>query len=399
MTMLSRTAALVAGLLVAPGAGAANASFQDFFFNVCSNPTGALVQRCADTNNAAGDLSGDSESSLNPSQALGHGRVQIDGVRARDDGQGGETATLDAGSFSLRATLHGSRFDRARGPSLVEERALDGDAHGLDLGIDWLRSETTVLGVVLGLDRRDYEFAAEAPGVNFTPQRRSGSADVDQTMLSLFASFALGSASYIDFSGGLGWTDGDYRRTSVFQESRRMVAQTNTDVRGSADGRVRWLSVDAGRDFSRADWSFGLFGGATWARSTIDAYSEVDVSGSGLAMRFEGIERSSLLGIAGARAAYTFSTSTGVLVPQLQLQWQNEFDDDAETVDASFLLDGDGTRFRLVGDRPDRSFAELSLSVAAVFGAGWSAFFDYSRLLANDDLDRDAFSLGLRKEL
>lgn len=384
--------------MCAGAAAAQNPAFQTFFFAACVNPTGALAQRCAETQNALGDLSGDSESSLNPSQSLGHGRVQIDGVRARSDGQPGETATLDAGPFALRFTVHRSRFDRGRGSSPVQERGLDGDGRGFDLGVDYIRSESMVLGAVLGIERRDYAFAAEAPGVNFTPQAQSGSADIDQTMLSAFASFALGADAYVDVSGGWGRSEGDYRRTSVFQESTRTVTQRNTDLRGSADGSLRWLSIDAGRDFVRESLSLGIYGGATWTRSAIDSYSEQDVSGTGLAMRFEGLERGSLLGVLGTRLAYTFSTATGVIVPQLEVQWQNEFDDDAETIDASFLLDSQGNRFRLQGDRPDRSFGQVGLSLLAVFGGGWSAFVDYSRLVARDDFDRDLFSLGLRRE-
>jgi outer membrane autotransporter protein len=398
MSHPSKLALLIACLLQAGVAVAANAPFQTFFFAACVNPIAALAQRCADTQNAQGDLSGDSESSLNPSQALGHGRVQIDGVRAREDGIQGEVATLDAGPFALRLTLRGSGFERRRGTSLAEERGLDGDARGGDLGLDYRLSERTVVGAVLGIDRSDYDFAAEAAGVNFTPQARAGAAAVDQTMLSLFASHAIGETAYVDLSAGHGRTEGSYRRTSVFQESTRTVAQTNTNLRGRADGSLRWLSIDAGRDFLREALTFGVYGGATWARSTIDSYSEQDVSGSGLAMRFEGLERGSLLGVVGARLSYTFSTGAGVILPQLQAQWQNEFDDDPETLDASFLLDADATRFRLQGDRPDRTSGEVGVSLAAVFSNGWSAFFDYTRLVARDDFDRDLFSAGLRRE-
>ncbi len=399
--MSMRTRALLVGSFLAcasTGANSANPPFQQFFFNVCSNPTGALAQRCAETPNAGGDLSGDSESSLNPSQTLGHGRAQVDGAQARADGVPGDTATLELGRWALRFSVHGARFDRDRGSTAVEERAVDGDSRGADFGLDYRISDTASIAAVLGIDRSDADYAAENPGTNFTPQRSAGSAEIDLTMLSVVAAFALGTDGYLALSAGQGWSDGEFRRTSVFQESTRTLAQRNTDVRGRADGRLRWLGIDGGRDFVRESWSFGLYGGATWARSSTDAYSEDDLSGTGLAMRFEGFERGSLLGVVGASAAYTFSTASGVFVPQLRAQWQNEFDDDAETVDASFLLDASATRYRLEGERPDTSYGEIGFSLVAVFGGGWNAFFDYTRLVSRDDFGRDLVSLGVTRD-
>ncbi|MFA5683129.1 MAG: autotransporter outer membrane beta-barrel domain-containing protein [Lysobacteraceae bacterium] len=398
MSMLSRTALALGTLLAAHTAGAANAPFQDFFFNVCANASGALAQRCAETPNGLGDLSGDSESSLNPSQALGHGRVQIDGIRARTDGLPGETAVIEAADFTLRISAHGSRMERDRGDTLAEERGLDGDGRDFDIGLDYRLSERTVIGALLGLSRHDYDFVAEAPGNNFTPQRRAGSADIDSTQFSLFASFTLGDDGYLFLSGGYGWTEGEYQRTSVFQESTRSLTQRNTDLRGDADGSLRWLSLDMGRDFVRDELGFGYYGGLTWARSSIDGYSEQDLSGSGLAMRLEGIGRSSLQGVLGATLSRTISGRAGVFVPQLRAQWQHEFDDDAEAIEASYLLDPAATRFRLQGERPDRGSGEIGLSLTGILGGGWSVYADYARLFSRDDLRRDRLSLGLLRE-
>ena len=70
------TAALA--LLLATSGQAANAPLQDLFFAACVNPQANLAVRCAQTTGGLGDLSSDSESSLNPSQGLGsaNGRRQ-----------------------------------------------------------------------------------------------------------------------------------------------------------------------------------------------------------------------------------------------------------------------------------------------------------------------------------
>ena len=55
-------------------------------------------------------------------------------------------------------------------------------------------------------------------------------------------------------------------------------------------------------------------------------------------------------------------------------------------------------RLWLQGERPDRSHGELGFSLVAVFGGGWNAFFDYSRLLARDDFERDRISVGVTRD-
>lgn len=397
MVRMSTLGVAVFMALAAGSAPAANAPLQTLFFAACSNPTGALAARCAQTQNGQGNLSGDSESSLNPSQALAHNRVSADAAQTRADGRH-EGERVEIGPFGLLVNLRGSAFERERGSSVVEERALDGDSHGGDIGIDYRYSDRIVVGALLGLDRTRYDFGAENPGTNFAPQRNAGSGDVDQTWLGLYASFAIGEGGYVDLNAGYGWTDGEYERRSVFQESTRQVPQVNSNVAGDADGSVSWLGLSAGHDFQFDAVGLGLYGGVTWTRSEIDAYDERDLSGSGLAMRFSGSDRDSTIGHAGLRLSYAASTGNGVLVPQLRAEYQHEFEDAAESVSAGFLLDSAGNRFTLAGDRPDTSGAEVGFSVVGVFADGWNAYADYARLVSRDDYDRYRFALGVRKE-
>lgn len=60
-------AATLGVALASSGARADNAPFQAFFFSVCGGASGVLAARCNETPDGLGNLSGDSESSLNPS--------------------------------------------------------------------------------------------------------------------------------------------------------------------------------------------------------------------------------------------------------------------------------------------------------------------------------------------
>jgi outer membrane autotransporter protein len=404
------TLATAGWLLAMPSAEAANADYQAFFFRVCGTASGTLAARCDETPGGLGNLSGDSESSLNPSQNLSHNLSPIGtaqtrskaarerGERLRDEGPSVEApaARVDSGPFSLLVNVHGTWFDREVADD--RERGFDGDSAAAEIGLDYRISDRAVLGAVLGIERLQYDFDAEAPGVNFTPAPVAGDVDVHNTYLTLFASFALGESGFIEAAGGFEQSDGDYRRNSVFQESTRTLPQTEVRVAGNADGTTAWASVNAGYDFHHGAASFGPYAGVTWTRAELDPYTEQDLNDSGLAMSFGGTARKSTLVHAGLRASRAFGTGAGVLVPQLRVEYQRELEDDAPTAVSRFALDPAGTQYGLTGGTGDDDAINAGLSLAAILPNGWMVFADWAILLDNDAIDRQRATFGLRKE-
>jgi uncharacterized protein YhjY with autotransporter beta-barrel domain len=405
----SLSAAIAGALLAVPAAEAADPEFQDFFFDVCQSPAGALATRCAETPAAGGDLSGDSESSLNPSQNLSHNQPAISvaqtrskearerGEKLRDDDAEAGTPVA-AGPFSLLVNLHGTWFDRDPDLLVDQERGVDGGSEAAEIGLDYRLSDRTVLGAIAGFERMDYDFDAEAPGVNFVPASQAGDADSDNVYLTVFASWTVGTRGYLELAGGYEQNEGSYRRNSVFQESTRTIAQTNVIVEGDADGDVQWASLNGGFDINRGAFNFGPYAGLTKTRATVDRYVERDLNGSGLNMQFNETTRDSLLGHAGLRASYVASTGIGIVIPQLRVEFHHEFEDDAQDAIAQFALDSSGTEYQLLGDEPDTDSINAGFSIAFVLPNGWMPFFDFSVLLENDSLDRQRATLGLRVE-
>jgi hypothetical protein len=405
------TLAAAISLLAQSPAQAANAGFQAFFFSVCGTATGALAARCAQTPGGLGNLSGDSESSLNPSQNLSHnlspiGTAQTRSKAARErgerlreeEGPAGDApaARIDAGPISLLVNAHGTWF--GRDPEGELGRGLDGDSAAAEIGLDYRVSGRAVIGAILGLERVRYDFDAEAPGANFTPAPEAGEVDADNRYLTVFGSFAFGEGGFVEIAGGYEQSDGDYRRFSVFQESTRTLPQTEVRVEGNADGTTTWASLNAGYDFHRDAASFGPYAGVTWTRAELDPYAERDLNGSGLAMTFDGSDRSSTLVHAGVRASRAFGTGAGVVVPQLRVEYQRELEDDAPTAVSRFVLDPAGTGYALSGAKDDDDAINAGLSVAAVLPNGWMAFADWAILLDSEGADRQRATLGLRKE-
>lgn len=110
-----------------------------------------------------GELSGDSEDSLNPSQprssndrSLARARDKSKEVQARTERlreqeqvpqQTGviKAGKLDIGPASMFVNLRGSDFDRDR-EATDTERGFDGDSLGIEVGVDYRLSDRVVVG-------------------------------------------------------------------------------------------------------------------------------------------------------------------------------------------------------------------------------------------------------------
>ncbi len=385
---------------------AANPAYQDFLFQVCgAGAVAALADRCAQTAGGLGNVSGDSETSLNPSQNLGHNQSPLAtaagrGQQARERGDStrdAEAAKVELGPFSLLAHVNQSDFERSAAGEL--ERGFEGDSRAVEAGFDYRLSERTVLGLIAGYSRTEYEFFADAEGVNFAPPTRAGQSEGDTVSLTAYASWAFEHGGYLDFALGFDQGNRTLRRTPVFQESTRTIPQINALLEGEVDGDSQWISLGAGREFTRDAFSAGLYGGVTWGKSRLDAYEERDLNSSGLAMRFAASERETLLGHVGLRSSYTFSTAHGIVVPHLRVEYSHDFEDALSTVGASFVLDSAGTVLQLAGAPRDEDQFEVGAGVMGVFSNGWQPFLDVDLLLGNDALDRTRITLGVRVEL
>jgi uncharacterized protein YhjY with autotransporter beta-barrel domain len=411
-TILAIVTASATGLAAAPQPSpAANAAFQTFFFNVCPGSTGELAARCAQTPGAAGNVSGDSESSLNPSQNLSQslaplGLAQVRGAesrdrgeRARDEGEATQVAaaTIDVGPVAVLVNARGTWFERDRDPVTDQERGLDGDSRGLEIGFDRRMSDRSYVGLLLAAEKTEYDYDAELPGVNFVPASSAGDAETDEYSLTGYLTFNTSARSFLELSAGYVKQDHSFRRNSVFQETTRTVAQTDVRTEGETDGDVLWGSLNIGFDWNSGSSTFGPYAGVTYARSEIDGYVERDLNNSGLNMAFGATERTSTLGHIGLRFDHAVSTGSGVFVPQLRVEYLYEFEDDVPEATASFALDAQAAQYLFSGDEPDSGVVNAGVGATFILPGGWIWFLNYD-YLANGDLDRQRATIGLRAE-
>lgn len=400
------TALAAVACTAAPATQAANPAFQNFFFTVCQNPTAALAARCGETAAGQGNLSGDSESSLNPSQALSNNQSPLslahsrgEQVREYSAASREDDRSLEASKFGLLFVGRGAWDDQDRMVDVDAERGFSSDAQAFDFGFESRVSERVAIGLLATYEAISGEFVPERPGANFAPVGNAGDVDVRSWGLAAYLSAQLGEGGFLDLAAGYVDSQFELERRAVFQESGRVVPQTNVATTADADGQQLWATANAGFDWSDGAWTWGLYASALWAESAQDPYDERDVSGSGLAMHFDVADRQSLLGTAGARASRAIKTSFGVVVPQLRVDYVREFELDGQDATASFLLDAQRSTFTFAGDEPDDSYGVAAFGIAAILPGGWMPYLSVDAIVGGDEQDRYRVALGLRREL
>lgn len=410
-------------LLVYPftASHAQNAAFQDFFVQVCSDePIETLSERCNETLNddsniPIGDLSGDSESSLNPSQTLSSNdralararekskktQDRLANLRAESERAAGtqesDQITLSVGSLNVFFNGRFSSFDFDRDESDTE-RGFDGDIIGLEVGIDRQLSATSVIGGTLSFEQNDSEFDSDQPGRNFVPQSDEGKIDSDSISISIFGSHFLNESFYFEGSAGYGTTDFDLRRNVVFQESDREVPQTDVRTKGDTDGTELWASIGIGYNRYHGAVNINPYARATFAQSDIDGYTEEDLNNSGLNLTITDNDRDSATTDIGVGLSRGFNKDWGVLVAQGFLEWEHEFDKDAQSTATAFVLDAAGNTFTLSGEDPDEDYFNLGGGFTWILPNGWIPFVNATAVLGYEDLNRYNITFGLRLE-
>jgi len=406
---LAMGATLLSASLLASQAWGTNEALQSFLFQACAGATGALATRCGETPGGAGDVSGDSESSLNPSQTLSAGDAALDvaeqrgrELRERLHPSAGDAATgerVALGPVNFLFNLRQGETERDRRVDLDPERSYEIEESSAEVGLDITLDDRLTLGGWVQWQQSELEFAGEAPGVNFTPFADAGSVDTDALGVTLYASLQVGDRGYVDASLGYQQQELDIARNAVFQETTRTVPQTAVLTRADTDGETLSATLNAGWSRSLGSWTVTPYAGLTYIDSETDAYREQDASGSGLALTVADSEQSALIGQLGFSLNRAISLEGWVLVPQLRTEYVAELDRDRAEAAVRFVNDAAATPFALRGDEFAEDRLDLAFGLVGVFPNGWIPFLEYQVSTGADDLERYRIAAGLRVAL
>ncbi len=395
---IRRAVIVVAPLLVMSWtpSHAANQAYADFLGTVCNQgATGNLnAVACA-------GASGDSQSSLNPSQPLAsndqplaRAREKAESAQREETGSGAPSDTVDIGPFSLLVNGRGNWFER---DAANGERAYDGDSYSLELGLDRRLSERAVIGGFVSYDHTDINFDRE-DATDFTASLNPGGTQVDSGNLVVFGAYNVTPAAYLEAAAGYGFSDYEFRRNAVAQQTGAAIDDFDLVLTsGDSNGHDYWFSFGGGYDANRGAVDYGVFARVTWARSRIDGYREKDLNASGFALLVDDAKRTSLTTTLGVRASRAVSFDWGVLVPAVRVEYEHEFEDDPSSVTSAFI-DVPELTFSPARDDPDQDWFNLALGTQFILPGGLMPFFEAQARLGQRDVDRYQVVLGVRSE-
>ena len=306
------------------------------------------------------------------------------------EGEGGGEVGAEFSRWGFFATGTFGRGDRDANET---QPGFDFDTQGITAGIDYRYSDSLILGMALGYNSQDSDVENDL-----------GSLDSSGWSVSGYATMFKGDSWYAD--GVFTWTrnDYDFDRRVRYDIGSLTGGTTRVDqvASGSTDGDQLGLTFSFGRDFSYGAWNVGPYARAEYTSIDFDRYTErmsdPDAPGGGLAMEVEDRELTSTLGVLGGKASYTVSTSWGVLMPNLQVEWLHEFEDDPDALITRFVNDPTGTAILIPSDTVDQNYFNVGLGLSGVFASGRSAYLYYEHRAGQSDYSLDSLAIGVRIE-
>ncbi|HFD12126.1 MAG TPA: autotransporter outer membrane beta-barrel domain-containing protein [Crenotrichaceae bacterium] len=271
--------------------------------------------------------------------------------------------------------------------SSINQLGFDFDNWGGTLGVDYRVTDDLVAGAAFTYLNTDADLDSSA-----------GNVESDSYTGTIYATYSHASGFYIDGAASYGAIDFDISRRIQYTLPTDVV---NTTAKGDPDGSQYSFGMGIGYQFSVASATIEPFARADYQEYEIDSYRET--GGQGWGERFSKQRVRSLPTSVGLRLSNAFSTSWGILQPQVHGAWHHQFKDDSRTITTSFLGDGatsnrTATQFSIVTEGPDRDYYTVGASVNATFANGISAFVAYNTLLGYRDVDSHRVTFGGRLE-
>lgn len=337
---------------------------------------------------SAGASGATQTSTLLPSAAI---EERLSRTRDGEDETDASSADIDiGGGISLFVT--GEYEEREKdGTSFQDET--DSDNSTLTIGTDYPFSEKLVGGVALSVKNEDGDFDS------------GGGFDNDALGVFLYGSFLPAERFFVDVVVGYTNIDLDIERQPFYEigvddplgDVRAPLTGTSSSDDANADELT--ASVLLGYDYPIGKYTVGPRAGVQFKQTDFDGYSET--GDSGLELRYDDHSIISRRIVLGLFASAAISTGTAVLVPQVSVDYIHEFEDDRDSISASFVEDlrANPRKFKFETDDPESEWLEIGAGLVAVFPNDVQAFANFSAYAMNDLYDSWTASFGVRLSL
>lgn len=285
----------------------------------------------------------------------------------------------------LGAFVNGT-VTRADKDATTNESGFDSDSWSITGGMDYRFLDNLVAGIAVGYFKNTLDI-----------DNSGGDLETTGYSFSLYGTYYQGENFYVDGIVSYGNNDYDQSRNIRYRVGGVGVSQTAD----ASYGGEQWsAALGVGYDLSKGPWTYGPVARLEYVSADVDSYRESisspNAPGASWAARVGDMNQTSLTSTLGGNLSRAVSTEWGVLLPQLHLAWVHEYEDDAVSVNGSFIADPVNSVFTITADRPDTDYFNGRLSVSAQLAGGTSAFLFYNKVFGYRDLDVDTVGAGVR---
>lgn len=205
--------------------------------------------------------------------------------------------------------------------------------------------------------------------------------------------------------GTLGYDVSDYdmtRRIDYSIETNGVLTHVRQKAISTPESGTFYATLSGGYNIEAGSLIFTPALSLNYLRNDIDSYrermSDPTAPGGSLAIAYDSQTYTSFNSRLGFMVARAFSSSVGVWVPQLSLDWVHEFSGDQDRIDARFVSDLSATPLIISTTNPDRNYFDLGLGISGQFAQGRSAFLAINKLIGYEDVESYTISGGVRLE-
>jgi uncharacterized protein with beta-barrel porin domain len=304
-------------------------------------------------------------------------------------GTRGGSAGGDAPGGKLGGFINGS-FGTGNRDATDWTNEFDFDSYGITAGVDYRLMPNLVLGVAASYHNVGADF-------NDSPTVSGGNIDADSWGGFLYGTY-YAERFYVDALAGYAGSSYDIKRRIVIPDNNDPTQNINETAKGDPDSDDFTASLGAGYALGSDALNYGPYGRITYYNVSVERYRESGAEASGLNLDVDGQDWTSLTSVVGMQLSYAVSRSFGVVVPQGQVGWVHEYDNDSQRYSAVYINDPNQNQLLARTNTPDRDYFELGLSLSAVLRNGTQAFVSYDTLLGFDDVTDHVFTVGARLE-
>jgi len=260
------------------------------------------------------------------------------------------------------------------------EDGFDFSNNGFSAGYDYRLDNSGIVGVALGLSNTTLDI-----------QYGQGGLDASGTSMIGYASFYPTENSYLDIILSTNLTKFDATRRIEFGTSDEIAMSENESFATAFSAGAGYNAIKGGA------YTASINAKVEYIQTTINGYSETGESPFNVSIAERDVTQLSTS--IGTTMSWAISTRNMVLLPQLDIYWIHQFEEEADVIEGYFSIDPNQTIFSFNSNVKDSDYAKLELGLSAVSPSGVTSFFQLGTTRGRLEFQNWRFAFGIRFEL